>query len=114
MLSQFIFTTRLPLLIEGFPAQSKCSVFNITVRSLQTPHKVPLSHREVLTFIPLLTCRHCFTKAEQLRQRHEEVLAKRAAQETQNSSSKMNTDSNSSGEDETDFDEFLNWRAKIS
>lgn len=63
-----------------------------------------------------LACRHCFTKAEQLRQRHEEVLTNRAVQDAQNSDhgNKMNTESNSNEEDETDFDEFLNWRAKIS
>lgn len=61
-------------------------------------------------------CRHCFTKAEQLRLRHEDVLVTRAQQGTQNSGhdKKINTEENSSEDDETDFDEFLNWRAKIS
>lgn len=60
--------------------------------------------------------RHCFTKAEELRQRHEKVQASKAELATQNSShgNKMSEDTNSSEEDETDFEEFLNWRAKIS
>ncbi len=63
-------------------------------------------------------CRHCFTKAEDLRQQHEKLLVSRAQQQTQNSTAdhdKMSTESQSSGEEEeADFDEFLNWRAKMS
>jgi hypothetical protein len=71
---------------------------------------------QYFTPLCLFVCRSCFTKAEELRQKHEEVLANRVEHGTANASQggKTSTESNSSEEDETDFDELLNWRAKIS
>ena len=57
--------------------------------------------------------RNCFTKAEELRQKHEVLLSSRAQQENSGSGNLVTMDSASSDE-EVDFDEFLSWRAKIS
>ena len=55
----------------------------------------------------------CFTKAEQLRQRHEQLLAHRT-ESTSEHMTEADLHSSTEEEDEEDFDEFLNWRAKIS
>ena len=59
------------------------------------------------------SCRRCFTKAEELRQKHEALQSKRSERGGSQSDNLVTMDSDSS-EDEADFDEFLNWRAKIS
>ena len=74
-----------------------------------------LNYVHVHTYNPLS---ECFTRAEKLRQQQEELILKRA----QRTSQTMDTTSqettlhveNSGSSDEMDFDEFLDWRAKIS
>ena len=63
--------------------------------------------------------RSWFTKAEQLRQRQEELITNRAQiiksnQEESNKREQASIESDNSDDEELDFDALLNWRAKVS
>ena len=59
------------------------------------------------------TLRSCFTRAELLRQKQEELVAKKSEQSgVENDTTQESESDASSGE--LDFDEFMNWRSKIS
>ena len=63
--------------------------------------------------------RSWFTKAEQLRQRQEELITNRAQiiksnQQESNKQEQASIESDNSDDEELDFDALLNWRAKVS
>ena len=67
------------------------------------------------THTPVLS--ECFTRAEKLRQKQEELMLKRAQRTSQTmdtASQETKQESSGGSDDEMDFDEFLDWRAKIS
>ena len=60
------------------------------------------------------TSRRCFTKAEELRLKHEEFLSKQNIKAKPEQEEAMDVQSASEEDDDDDFDEFLNWRDKVS